>query len=65
MRTLELYAFQIQEIEKIRKRLSHWDFEFIKAIKRRLSLGYPLTDKQKEILEGMYQRATDPKRLKW
>ena len=52
------YAQLIEDCEKRESRLSEWDREFIDSIKKRLADGNPLTPKQIEKLDEIWERAT-------
>jgi len=52
------YAQLIEDCEKRESRLSEWDREFIDSIKKRLADGKPLTPKQVEKLDEIWERAT-------
>lgn len=52
------YAQLIEDCEKRESRLSDWDREFIDSIKKRLADGTPLTPKQVEKLDEIWERAT-------
>lgn len=48
----------IEDCEKRERRLSAWDVDFLSSVKDRLIDKKPLTPKQVECLEGIWERAT-------
>ena len=52
------YYTLIDDCEKREKRLSAWDVDFLVSIRARLDDKKPLTPKQTECLEGIWERAT-------
>ena len=52
------YYTLIDDCEKREKRLSAWDVDFLISIRSRLDYKKPLTPKQTECLEGIWERAT-------
>jgi hypothetical protein len=54
----EEYLMLIEDCEKRERRLSAWDVDFLASIKDRLLDKRPLTLKQSECLDGIWERAT-------
>ena len=54
----EEYLTMIKDCEKRERRLSAWDVDFLESIKGRLDANKPLTPKQIECLDGIWERAT-------
>jgi len=54
----EEYLTLIEDCEKREKKLSSWDVDFLASVKDRLIDKKPLTPKQIECLEGIWERAT-------
>ena len=54
----EEYMVLIADCEKRERKLSAWDVDFLSSIKDRLIDKKPLTPKQIECLDGIWERAT-------
>jgi hypothetical protein len=54
----EEYLTLIEDCEKRESKLSSWDVDFIASVKDRLIDKKPLTPKQIECLDGIWERAT-------
>jgi hypothetical protein len=54
----EEYLTMIEDCEKRERRLSAWDVDFLSSVKDRLIDKKPLTQKQIECLDGIWERAT-------
>lgn len=54
----EEYLTMIEDCEKREHRLSAWDVDFLSSVKDRLIDRNPLSPKQIECLEGIWERAT-------
>jgi hypothetical protein len=52
------YITLIDDCEAREKRLSAWDVDFLASIRARLVDKKPLTQKQIEVLEKIWERAT-------
>jgi hypothetical protein len=54
----EEYLTLIEDCEKRESKLSSWDVDFLASVKDRLIDKKPLTPKQIECLDGIWERAT-------
>lgn len=54
----EEFLVQIEDCEKRERKLSAWDVDFLESIKNRLIDKKPLTQKQVDCLDGIWERAT-------
>jgi len=54
----EEYLTLIEDCEKRESKLSSWDVDFLTSVKDRLIDKKPLTPKQIECLDGIWERAT-------
>jgi hypothetical protein len=52
------YLTLIEDCEKRESKLSSWDVDFLASVKDRLIDKKPLTPKQIECLDGIWERAT-------
>ena len=52
------YMQMVEDCEKRESRLTEWEQGFIDSIRHRLEQGNPLTPKQTETLEKIWERAT-------
>ena len=52
------YVTLIDDCEKRERKLSAWDVDFLASIRARLDDKKPLTAKQIECLDGIWERAT-------
>ena len=52
------YMTLIEDCEKRERKLSAWDADFLSSIRDRLTDRKPLTPKQIQTLEGIWERAT-------
>ena len=52
------YVTLIDDCEKRERKLSAWDVDFLVSIRARLDDKKPLTVRQIECLEGIWERAT-------
>ena len=55
---IEEYLTLIEDCEKRESKLSSWDVDFLASVKDRLIDKKPLTPKQIECLDGIWERAT-------
>lgn len=54
----EQYITLIDDCEKRDSKLSAWDVDFLASIRERLERKQPLTPKQSNILDDIWERAT-------
>ena len=52
------YRTQIEDCRKRERHLTAWDADFLDSIESRLDDKKPLTPKQVECLDGIWERAT-------
>lgn len=52
------YLTMIEDCERRESRLTEWEVGFLDSIRHRLEGGKPLTERQTETLEKIWERAT-------
>lgn len=52
------YRQLIDDCEKRDSKLSAWDVDFLTSISERLDMKKPLSQKQIDVLDGIWERAT-------
>lgn len=62
---MKLASYQMREINGKSDRFKNRYKEFLFRINRKLNEGQELDTKEQRELQAIYERATDPARLKW